>query len=71
MIKLLEKTNQGKYFYKGQKAEYTAECDEIGNCYLTINKHAIIKDGATSLHEWLEGAEITINRIESGKKVLL
>ena len=71
MIKLLEKTNNGKYFYKGQKAEYTAECDELGNCYLTVNKHATIKDGTTSLHEWLEGAEITINRIESGEKVFL
>lgn len=71
MIKLLEKTSNGNYFYKGQKAEYTAECDELGNCYLTVNNHSEIKDGTRALCEWLEGAEAIIDRIENGKKVLL
>ena len=71
MIKLLKKQENGTYFYKGQKAEYTAECDELGNCFLTVNNHETIEDGARSLHEWLEGAEATIERIERGKKVLL
>ena len=71
MLKFLEKQIDGNYFYKGEKAEYLAECDELGNCFLTVNNHETIENGTRSLHEWLEGAEACIERIETGKKVLL
>lgn len=71
MLKLLEKQIDGKYYYKGQKAEYIAECDEIGNSFLTINNHSEIKNGTTALcNPWLEGCEQMIERIESGRKML-
>lgn len=70
-MKLIKQDN-GTYYYKGKKADYIAECDEIGNCYLTINNHSTISNGTRALcNMWLQGAESMIERIESGKKILL